>query len=310
LRVQRLLNEAEERGVSEDGAQATSDPYDPIANSVWGIGRIVFELMTHISGTDFGQALKINDSEDPDKDFEDYEAERPFSSSIEIWHKMLEQCIHADLVGSFPYSDHLRELVADMLNPDQTKRPKIEEIEARAQDGLSIALATLNSEYEVMHGRKRQLTKAQIAKKKVLYYTQEQWANIPNGVIGWKEKQDKELDWLRAWARSLFNFMDPEGPMIKQPNFMKANDEPWDRFAGMARSMAVLRTDGKVVPLQEVRLVRFDNPQELEKAVKKSNEVTREGTSTKRAPKNDAADEPPKKKRVRGRVSLLTSTRR
>ena len=68
LRAKTYLEKVGEDRTS-GGDRKNLQPFSATANNVWGIGRIVFELMTHIQGTDFGWALKIlHEEEDPGQD--------------------------------------------------------------------------------------------------------------------------------------------------------------------------------------------------------------------------------------------------
>jgi hypothetical protein len=242
-------------------------PIKASANNIWGIGRIVFELMTHIQGTDFGKALVINESKlnngdsddesDNEKSHENFVARRSFSAKLDKWHQMLKECVHEELIDTFPFSEGLRQLVADMLHPLQGKRPPVDEIERRAKDGLQTLMGDLA-------GVSKKSTKGQATKKnklEPLYYRQEDWASINAGVIKWSEKSDKELDFLRAWARHVFAQMDPDGPLIKRPKWMKdprtGKSEPWERVTDLARTMVVKSQGTQVkVHLDELELDR------------------------------------------------------
>lgn len=286
---------------SDDEREALK-PIIPSANNAWGIGRVVFELMTHVQGVDFGRCLKINDElTDYDEDYEDYVAQRKFTAKPDKWRTMISKVIHAELVGSFPYSEDLRALVADMLHPHPRKRPNVDEIQRRADEGLKRTLAAYETQAEpAKKGKKpaRGASRKQTSKSKlpVLYYTQEQWASMPAGPIKWKtsaESKEDDLSWLRLWAHQLLLSLDPEGPLIKQPAFMKGDTRQWARTSDLQRSMAVEDPEsGKLTRMGDVRLRKFKNMAEMEASVKQSAAVNKR----KRDTPDEAAEKPPAKK--------------
>lgn len=255
--------------------------------------------MTHVQGADFGRCLQINDGlADYDDGYEHYVAQQRFSADRGDWQDMISKVIHTDMVGSFPYSADLLELVADILDPDPRERPNIARILIRAEEGLKKALAAYESEggagkktkKSTKGASRKQTPKSQ---RPVLYYTQEQWASMPPGPIKWKEtgETEDELGWLRLWAYQLMLSLDPDGPLIKQPTFMKKDDRMWARTSDLQRSMAVQDAEsGKLIRMGDVRLLKFNNAAELEASIAEQHVPAKKrkrddgGNATKPAP--------------------------
>lgn len=265
LRTKRLLDrEAAKKNASVDEEEEALPSILPGPNNIWGIGRILFELMTHVQGTDFGRVLKINQGDDDyDEDYEEYVATERFSDNLGMWKKMVELTIDAELAPSFPYSDDLRSLVADMMHPEPSERPTVEDVERRAEASLTAITSTTSD-------RPKASKKAGKAKPKPkpkpklhkLYYTQEHWAKIPDGAVKWRETKHVSLEWLRTWARSLLASSDPEGPLIRKPDFMDRDE--WTRVSSMARNLTITdMKDEGLIAVRDAKLILEEDAKKI-----------------------------------------------
>lgn len=268
----------------------------------------MFELMTHVQGVDFGRWQMAHDGhEDYDSGYQDYVAQNKMTADPETWKELISEIIDLQLSDTFPYKADLLRLVGDMLDPDPMGRPTIDAIFERADDGLQQTLAA--HEPQDQPGKKpkkstKAASKKQEAKPKlpVLYYTQEQWAKIPAGPIKWKEDKDNDPDrlaWLKLWAYQLMMSLDPDGPLIKQPPFMKDEERVWARTSDQQRAMALEDPEtGRLIRMGEMRLHKFKNAAEMEANVRKQGAAEKKRKRT--AADDDAAKKPAAK---RGKVS-------
>ncbi|ETN36353.1 uncharacterized protein HMPREF1541_08630 [Cyphellophora europaea CBS 101466] len=316
LAVKKVLDKVERReNLDADDYDRLRERIIPRANNVWGIGRVVFELMTHIQGTDFGRFLKLNDDEeDYDHDYMEYQARDPMYKNLEKWKEMLGKVVDRRLGESFPYSEDRIILIGDMLNPIPRKRPGVDEIQLRAETGLKRALDEAGADDDGADTRgkksakstksraKSKSRKARPAKQRFpsLYYTQEQWATIPTGPIDWTEEKPEELDWLRDWAYRLLNGLDPDGPMIRQPDFMKNDEREWLRVSDLARKAVVKdRLLGNAMSLKDLDVHNYASVRDAEKALQK--EGRSKGGKGEEAAEDDVAHKEQVKKVPRAR---------
>lgn len=201
--------------------------------NVWGIGRVVFEMMTHITGDDFGQVLKRNSmvsvgSSEGSDTFAGYVATTKLSTDVKfLKDKLLTPVIDKSLANSWPYSQELLELVSEMVHPDPAKRPTLKDLRKRAKAGLEKAIAANDEEKkQALSADKRKPWSANANSLGALCYKPEHFVNIPTGPIKWgQDLTHKEMEWLHKAADNVLKDWNPEAPKPRRPSYINDPDK-------------------------------------------------------------------------------------
>jgi hypothetical protein len=233
---------------------------DAAANNIYGIGRILFDLMISLYNRgDFSKFVRLDDGQmvnsdnkimhkdgqDVDYDWlHHYISGKRLSSDKTQMKQLITKLTGLSATGKLPYSQGLINLLCAMLDPIQAQRPKLKELRAavrqlRMNNEMYVAPDNENPE----DGSEKNInnTKRAINSQdphRLLYHLEDfARANITRGPI-WPSRTEGETQAAKDWMSTLKNMADemlrmwdPDAPIPPKPWYYKETEErKWWRF--------------------------------------------------------------------------------
>ncbi|KPI42130.1 uncharacterized protein AB675_5398 [Cyphellophora attinorum] len=233
---------------------------DAAANNIFGIGRILFDLMISLySRGDFSKFVRLDDgqrmnsdnkimhNDGQDVDYEwlhHYISGKRLSSEKAQMRGLITKLTGLSATGKLPYSEGLINLLCAMLDPVQSQRPKLNELREavrrlRMDNEMYVAKDNENPE----DGSEKNINNTKRAMDSQdphrLLYRPEDFAraNFTRGPI-WPSRTEGETQAAKDWMSTLKNMADemlrmwdPDDPMPTKPWYYKETEErKWWRF--------------------------------------------------------------------------------
>ena len=250
-------------------AEELAAKYNATASNVYGLGRIVFDLMTTAAlrrPEDWGLCLKMNDnpnlvvyaeeeeSNQSDENGSDVQRRPQLKSEFAEYYvadsrlpvtnqKMLD-LIEPLGCGSardyFPYSDGLTKLLSDMLAPKQVERPSVQTVTEAVATLLPAARSKITLEAQrpreprILFEVHRKPWSMNIDTPGRVLFKAADYANTTESQALWPSESEKDKQWL-AYVHETTNQVlqrwDPEEPLPTRPRwFEEDHDTKWQRL--------------------------------------------------------------------------------